>query len=128
MKDNSWDDELLNDMLAEAATPVFRADSLDQMLVAVQRRRRSRRRIQALLATVSLLAAIGVGLKFVNPRHNFITLTRNEPFVVHSEPLSPGMLIATQPELIPAVSTSDSSIALVEPVPPMDLFEVIGDD
>jgi hypothetical protein len=38
------------------------------------------------------------------------------------------MIVATAPGRIATVSTSASSIALVEALPPGDLFEVIGDD
>jgi hypothetical protein len=127
MKDNS-EDELLDEILGETATPSFRAGSLDQMLAAVRQRRRERsRRTQALLVALCLLTGIGVFMRLV-PKQNPAGLNTSDPLLVHSAPLSPGMIVVTEPLLIGTVNSSGPSVALVEDLAPSELFETIGDD
>ena len=127
MKDNS-EDELLDEILGETATPSFRAGSLDQMLAAVRQRRRDRRRrTQGLLVALCLLAVIGVFMRLV-PKQNPAGLKTPDLQLVHSAPLSPGMIVVREPLLIVTVSSSGPSVALVEDLPPTELFETIGDD
>src|SRR5690242_3310230 len=113
MKDNSWEDELLNEVLGEPASPSFRADSLAQMLGAVRQRRQSRqRRIQALLTAFCLLASIGLLMR-LNPKPKLVTANKAEPLLVHSKSLPSGMIVLTDPLLISTIKSSGSSLALV---------------
>src|ERR1051326_1458944 len=128
MKDNSWEDELLDEILGETGAPAVRAGSLDQMLGAVrQRRRGQRRRIQLIVAAFCVLGSLGLLMRFL-PKQHLAHLTPAEPLLVHSQPLSPGTIVQTAPLLIGTVNSSASPIALVEKLPPGDLFETIGDD
>jgi hypothetical protein len=124
MNDNSWSNELLSDVLCEADTP-FRADSLDQMLGEVQWSRGRQRRNRVLIAAVCIFIVIGV-VVCIAPKQNLPV--RTDPLLVHSEPLSRSMIVATQPGLVTTVNSSGYSIALVEPMPAEKLFEFIGDD
>jgi len=127
MKDNSWEDELLDEVLGETGTPSFRSGSLDQMLAAVQQRRRARRRRIQVLTTLCLVASIGLFLRLVK-QHHVGTPSARGPLLVHSEPLPSGTIVVTEPMIINTVSSSGSSVAFVEDLPPGELFEAIGDD
>ncbi len=130
MKDNSREDELLYEVLGETNATSFRTGSRDHMLAALEQRRGHRRQIQGFRVALCLLATIGL-LVSLTPGGHRPTLERPESLFVHSKPLPPGMILVTQPELISTISTvtsSRSSVALVEGLPPKDLFEIIGDD
>src|SRR5882724_4849557 len=127
MKNNSWEDELLDDVLAEAATPVYRTDSLEQTLAAVQRRRAQRRLTRSLLVTCCVIGAIGFLARFI-PMQKLAMFNGAEPLLVHSEPLSPGMFVLTQPASITTVNSPRTSLAQVEAIPAENLFEFIDDD
>lgn len=127
MKPDSWKDELLKDVLTETAPPSMRADSLEQMLGAVQRRRRQQRTLQSLAAAACLLAAIGVAMKF-GTRQSSSVLHGPGPFLVQSHPLTPGTLVTTQPGTMEVVNSSGATVAFVEPVTSTELFESIGDE
>lgn len=126
MKDNS-EDELLDEVLGETATPSFRTGSLDQMLAAVKQRRRARRTHIQVLTAVCLMASIGLFVRLIQKQH-LGSLNRPEPLLVYTQPLPAGMIVATQPILINTVSSFGSSVALVENLPPDELFQTIGDD
>jgi len=127
MKDNP-EDELLDEILGETATSSFRACSLDQMLAAVRQQRRDRRRrTQGLLVVLCLLASIGVFMRLV-PKQTPAGLNTTDPLLVHSAPLSPGMIVVTEPLVIGTVNSSGPSVALVKDLARSELFETIGDD
>jgi len=128
MKDNSWEDELLDEALGETTSPSFRADSLDQMLGAVRQQRRSRRgRTRVLLTAFCLLASIGLLMRLA-PKRSLPGRDKTEPLLVHSAPLPSEMIVLTGPLLISTVNSSGSSLTLLENLPPGELFETIGDD
>jgi hypothetical protein len=126
MKDNSWNDELLDDVLAADATPSLRTDSLAQMLGAVQRRRQQRQQARAILATTCFVALIGLALRFVPARPSSTRV--GAAFQVSSHPLAPGVIVATHSGAIEMVGSARESVPLVEPLSAGDLFEFIGDD
>ncbi|HTL55887.1 MAG TPA: hypothetical protein VL361_09415 [Candidatus Limnocylindrales bacterium] len=127
MKDDPAKDELLSDLLGEAATPSFRESSLDQMLAAVQQRRVRRRRVQALATAASLFLIVALGVRFF-PKHNVMVARQANPMRVHSAPLTPGSIVTTEASLIGSVNSLGTSIALVEEIPASELYERIGDD
>ena len=127
MKDNSSEDELLDEVLGETATPAFRAGSLEQMLGAVQHRRRARRRRLQVLTAFCLVASIGLFVRLTQKQH-LGSLNRPEPLLVHSQPLPSEMIVVTEPLPMITVSSSGYSVALVEDLLPGELFETIGDD
>jgi hypothetical protein len=126
MNDDSRREELLNDVVDEAVTPSFRADLFGQMLGEV-RRGRARRRNQRLMAGACALIAIVVAVMLL-PGNKGASLSRVDPLVVHSEPLVPGLIVATQPGNLTTINSSDSSVGLVEAIPAQNLFEFIGDE
>jgi len=127
MKDDSWKDELLSDVLAEAAPPSLRAGTLDRLLVEAQRRRRQRQRTRVLLAAACMVFVIGLTMKFVPGKHQPIVV-RIDPLLVHSRPLVLDMVVTTQAGLVPMMRPSSSSVVLVAPIPAEKLFELISDD
>ena len=127
MKDDSAKEELLSDVLGETVSDSFRANSLDQMLAVVQRRRANRKRVQGLVAGACILLIITFGLRF-HPKQSVALVQRADPMLVHSAPLSPGTLIDTQAGVVTFVNSSGPSFALVEAIPSEDLFERIGED
>ena len=127
MKPDSWKDELLKDVLSEAAPPAMREDSLHQMLGAVQHRRRQRRTLQSLAAAACLLAVIGLAVRFIS-QPSPSALNGPSPLLVHSQTLSPGTLVTTQPGTMEVVNSSGAAVAFVEPLTSTELFEFIGDE
>jgi hypothetical protein len=126
MKSNSWRDELLEDVLSEAAPPSAQADSLGGMLAELQRHGRQRRRVRA-LATVCLVFAIGFTLKWSSLLLSPSVGTTGFS-VVHTRPLGTGLLVQTEPGEISVVSASSTGIAIVEALPEHELFERIDDE
>src|SRR5215467_9811016 len=126
MKDNSWNDELLDDVLAAGAPPSLREDSLAHMLGAVQRRRQQRQQVRAILATTCFVALVGLAIRFV-PARTSSTRVR-AALQVSSHHLAPDVIVATRPGTIEMVGSVRESVPLVEPLSGGDLFEFIGDD
>src|SRR5258708_38395572 len=116
MKHNSWKDELLKDVLTEAALPSMREDSLQQMLGAVQHRRRQRRALQSLASVVCLLAVVAFAVRFIS-RPSPSALDGPGPLLVHSQTLNPGTIVTTQPGTMEIISPSGAAMAFVEPLP-----------
>jgi hypothetical protein len=126
MKNDSWRDELIEDVMAEAATPSFREGSLDQLLGAATQRRVRRRRNRALMAASCFVAAIGLAawqLPIFKPSKP----TSVQSWIVHSGPLDGQMIVTTQPGLVTTI-TSSGLVARVEPNSAGKLFELIDDD
>lgn len=127
MNDESGREELLEDVVGEAATPSFRADLLKQVLGEVRQSRARRRRNQRLVVTAWIVIGIGVTVMFL-PGHKRSISFRIDPLVVHSAPLDPSIIVATQPGSIGTINSMDSSVVLVEAIPAEKTFETIGDD
>jgi hypothetical protein len=116
----------LEDVLTEAAPPSARTDSLGGMLAEVHRRGRQRRRVRA-FASVCLLFAIGLGVKWssllVSPGVNTPGLA-----LIHTQPVPVDLLVPTNTGAIDEVNTSGPAIALVEQLPEHELFQRIDDE
>jgi len=126
MKNDSWRDELIEDVIAEAATPSFREGSLDQLLGAAAQRRARRRRNRGLMAAACFIAAIGLAawqLPIFKPSKP----TSAQSWIVHSGPLDRQMIVTTQSGLVTTI-TSSGLVARVEPNSAGRLFELLDDD
>src|SRR4051812_42891893 len=99
MKNNSWKDELIEDVMAEAATPSFREGSLEQLLGAATQRRVRRRRNRALMAASCFVAAIGLAA-WQLPIFKLAKRSSAQPWVVHSGPLDQQIIVTTQRGLV----------------------------
>ena len=119
--------QLLDDVLADAAPPGFRADLLRLTLEQVQSRKHRRRRNRGLLAAACLLLVLAVGARFLFPP-NAPKPGPGNPLVVQSRPLDARMLVTTQPGGPGLVRSSASPFAFVRTSPTERTFDVIGDD
>lgn len=130
MKDKHHD-ELLNDVLAEVATPEFRAASFEQTLHHARRRKRTRRILQSSVAVFVLL----VGVFFLTPKKptpaasSILATKPTAPsWVVHSRPLQKEMIVRSETQVGGLITSSDSSVALIKSAPAEQLFKIIGDE
>src|SRR5882672_4116581 len=126
MKNESDNEELLNDVFADAAPPAFRAALLDQTLHAVQRRKRVRRRNEALLAAACVVTALALMARFAMPR----TGPRSapvDPFFVRSQPLSTQALVVTQAGTVDTIHSSGFAVTVVRTSDAPQPFEEIGE-
>lgn len=118
-------DALLNDLLSETASPQFRAETLAKTLGAVHRRK-LRRRLAPLSATVALLALLVLGSTFWHASKPFVSPNPN-PLFIHSESLTPQMWVSTLPANVDLVHTSDSTVILLSTSGADPAFQVISD-
>jgi hypothetical protein len=119
--------QLLDDVLADAASPDFRADLLRLTLQEVQSRTHRRRRNGELLAAACLLLVLAVAARLLSPP-NAPKPGPDNPLVVHSRPLDARMLVATQPSGPSLARCSASAIAFIRTAPTERTFDLIGDD
>jgi hypothetical protein len=126
MSINPGKHELLDDVLAEAAPPDFRSELLDRVLgeARYQRKRRVRNRILGSTALVAVLIALAARLL---PSYRELPAPKPDPLLVHSQPLNPAVLVATQPQTFLLVHSTESSVAMVQTSPSELLFSFIGD-
>jgi len=126
MSVNPGKHELLDDVLAEAAPSGFRSDLLDRVLGEArhQRVRRARNRAFASTALVAVLIALAARLL---PSHKELPFPNADPLLVHSQPLNPAVLVATQPQTLLLVHSTESSVAMVQTSPSEQFFSFIGD-
>lgn len=125
MKTDFNRDELLDDVLGDAASPAFREELLGRTLEQVQRRRRARRRLRTVSAIAALVVVFALGPRFWNTPK--APETANS-FLVHSEPLSPQMMVATDAGSVGTVHSSASSFAFLRTSDNDRAFEVINDN
>ncbi len=118
--------DLLEDVLQEAAPPDFRSELLMQILGEArhQRVRRARNRALASSAFVVLLIAVTARLLLIPSKP---PTPKTDPLLVHSQTLGPDVLMATVPGAILLVHSAGTSVAVVETVPSERLFSVIGE-
>jgi hypothetical protein len=119
--------QLLDDVLADAAPADFRANLLRLTLEQVQSRNRRRRRNRGFLAAACLLLVLAIAARFLS-LPNAPKPGPDNPLVVHSRPLDAGMLVTTQPGGPGLVRSSASAIAWTRTSPTERTFDLIGDD
>lgn len=126
MKNESDNEELLNDVFADAAPPAFRAALLDQTLHAVQRRKQVRRRNQALTAAASVVAALALVARFASLRTS-PPPAPVDAFIIRSQPLSAPTLVATQVGTVDTIHSSGFAVTVVRTSSMPQAFEEIGE-
>ena len=118
---------LLNDVLADAASPAFREEVLRLALAEVSNRNRLRRRTRGIVAAACALVVLAIGARFL-ARRNVPEPGPDNPLVVHSQPLGAGMLVTTRPAGPGLIGTSTSAVAGIRTAPAGKMFERISDD
>ncbi len=125
------DNELLDDVLAEAAPANFREALLDETLRVVRRRRRLRhaRNVTGMLAILCLL---GIFVWQKNLKTTSIAIVPQPPqpiekgyTLIRTQPLSAGDVITTHPSGTMPFITSAATVAIVETTPGQ--FRLIND-
>ena len=124
--------ELLHDILQEAAPKDFRAALLAETLGQVRRRKGQRHRNRMI---VSVLAVIAVAITFWSatlPQTPTPPLVVNvstpDPLIIRLQAMADTMVVATDPQSVESIPTSFDTVALVRTVPGKKLFKTIGDD
>ncbi|MEO7299757.1 MAG: hypothetical protein ABI042_14415 [Verrucomicrobiota bacterium] len=126
MKNNLDHDELLEDILADAAPQTFRDDLFARTLQQVRRRKQLGRARNALLAASAVVALIF--FTRVSPTTKLLpTQIVSNSLLIHSQPLAADMIVRTD-FAVPRVDSSSATVALLKSAPAKDLFRVIGDD
>jgi hypothetical protein len=118
---------LLDDVLADAAPPAFRADLLRLTLEHVQSRNHRRRRNRGLLAAACALLVLALAARFLSPP-NAPKPGLARSLVVHSQPLDAWMLVTTQSGVAGLARPSAPAIARIRTSATQRMFDVIGDD
>lgn len=126
MKNNFEQDELLEDVLAEAAPQNFRDELFARTLKQVRRRKQWRRTRSALLAASAVVALIFFA-RTLPPTKPAPTQIISNPLLVHSQPLTASMIVRTD-SAVAMVGSSNSSVAILKSASAQDLFGVIGDE
>jgi hypothetical protein len=126
MRNDPDNDELLKDVLADTASDAFRAEALRQTLAAVQSRKRARRVNQALFTVALLVAAIMVAVRFQPAGRQSASILEN-PLLVHSRPLRPGMVVRTvsRPDMI--ITSSETTVSVVTTPASKKFFTLIDE-
>jgi hypothetical protein len=106
--------ELLEDVLGDAAPEDFRSRLLDQTLRQVRRRRRVRRWNRGLAAAAGLILVSLACWKMLWPGSRLVEPSVPALVVIHSRPLDSSMVVETKPGAVNVVVSSASTFALVE--------------
>jgi hypothetical protein len=120
--------ELLDDVLGDAAPEEFRTMLLDQTLRQVRRRRRVRRWNRGLAAAAGLILVSLACWKMLWPDTRLLEQRVPALVVIHSRPLDPSMVIETKPGAVSIVVSSASTFALVETGRSRSQFREIDDE
>ena len=120
--------QLLKDVLGDAAPEKFRAALLDQTLRQVRRRRRVRRWNRSLAAAAGLILVSLTCWKILQPASELVESRVPSLVVIHSRPLDPSMVIETKPGAVRVVVSSASTFALVETGRSRNQFREIDDE
>ncbi|MEO5803174.1 MAG: hypothetical protein ABIR24_06565 [Verrucomicrobiota bacterium] len=127
MKNNFDNDELLKDVLADAAPPSFRDELFARTLQQVRRRKQLRRTGSALLATSAVVVALIFFARVLPKAKVAPTRITTNPLLIHSQPLAANMIVRTD-STIALVNSSSSAGAILKSASAKYLFSVIGDD
>jgi hypothetical protein len=121
-------DQLLDDVLGDAAPEEFRAGLLNQTLRQVRRRRRVRRWNRSLAAATGLILVSLTCWKMLWPGSRVIEQRVPALVVIHSRPLDSSMVVETKPGTVSVVVSSASTFALVETGRSRSQFREIDDE
>jgi hypothetical protein len=120
-------EKLLEDLLEESAPPEFRAALMTETLRQARRRRVFRR---AGIAAGSVAVALALILALWRPHEPTVArreIRRPDLIVVSTQPLDPSRVVRTQPGLIATVTSSDSSVTVVETRVAERIYVVLDD-
>jgi hypothetical protein len=128
MKNQSDPDRLLDDILADAAPPEFRAEMLEQTLQQVRQRSRVRRwnRSIVVVTLVVSIPLLGWKLFVATPKSG-----KSPPpsfSLVRSQPLGPSLIVETKLGIVKIITSSPSTFAFVETELGKHLVTEINDD
>ncbi len=124
-------DELLRDLLHDAAPAEFRAALLAETLHQVRRRKSQRQRNRVLLVAAGMIAVtLALWRTSPTPTPSQVVHVQApiDPLLIHSQPLPPAMIIATDPTSVGHVETSPNSLSVINTAPHPKLYQTIGDD
>jgi len=127
---NNPDDDLLHDVLGDAASPAFRDDLLQDTLHQVRRRKQWRRVNRGLGTVACVIALLLIAARFLphpTQKPQGAVIATSDPLIVRSSPSGEGCVIATDSRSVEIISSSMTT-AMVQTLPPQDLFKTIGDD
>src|SRR5688572_33166801 len=120
-------DNLLDDVLGEAAPADFERALLDATLRAVRRRRRMRQCSRG-LAAAGVFAAIAVAVWNTFLPTTSINLVGPTLHIVSSQPLPASMVVETRPVSVRVVTSSPTTFVMVETGSIKDPFQEITDE
>jgi len=120
--------QLLDDVLSDAAPADFRAALLDQTLRQVRHRRRVQRWNRNLAAAAGLVLVSLTCWKIFQPASELIESRVPALVVIHSRPLDPSILVETKPGAVNVVVSSTSTFASVETGRSRSQFQEIDDE
>jgi hypothetical protein len=120
--------QLLDDVLGDAAPEDFRAGLLDQTLRQVRRRRRVRRWNRSIAAAAGLIVVSLTLWKMISPGSKLMEQRVPALVVIHSRPLDSSMVVETEPGAVNLVVSSASNLALVETGRRRSQFREIDDE
>src|ERR1041385_6934890 len=107
-------EELLDELIEDAAPPEFRTAVLEQTLRQA-RRRKQVRRLNSACATIAIIAIAAWLLRPSPPGTTVLNPSRPpDLIVVHSRPLNPAQLVSTQPHGVPTVASASTTCRIVE--------------
>ncbi len=126
MNNRHQQDQLLDDILADAVPPGFHEALLKQALVEMRIRGRMRHRRQGAFVAALVLAACFALWRGIPPRH---TKPVNTPAcgLVLTRPLHPNQIVTTHARTAGIVSTSAGLVAPLATVPGVKLFHEFSD-
>jgi hypothetical protein len=124
MRNDSNRDCLLEDVLGEAASPVFRGRLLERGLQEVRHRRRLRQLRRGILTAACVGLAVALAARFAV--FEGVRSAKANSLLVRSRPLSAGMITGTKPRGVGLVNSVNTSVAFVRSS--AGLYRVVGDE
>ncbi|MBI5388036.1 MAG: hypothetical protein HZA90_25510 [Verrucomicrobia bacterium] len=132
MKPTSPTEQLLDDVLAESATPEFRAVLLEETLQQVRRRRHGRLRNRAFVAAGLCCAALLLVLKSRVPssQRSLAETTPSQALavkLVSSQPWPASRTVETSPASVGVVSSAPGVVPVLDTARERKPFSEVGD-
>jgi hypothetical protein len=121
-------ERLLADVLEEAAPPDFRDALLDRTLRQVRRRRHLRQWNQGLLAAAFIATLSFLVWKARSPKDTNQGAPGETLEIVSSQPLNPAMIVESSPGMVNMISSSLSTLAVIETSPFGDGYRELNDE
>jgi len=129
MKREADNDDLLDDVLAEAAPPAFRATLLEATLQQARRRGRLRRvRRAALPAALLVAVATLTWWRGRSPDASIASPAEPPCRIVRTQPLPTAAMVTTQPLLADRLIATEPFLAIVHTTPGSGGFRYINDE